>query len=623
MAHALSYDSLLGWGQSWSRKWERASKKRWLARRLGGGRFRPVVEYLEDRVAPAGQKVAYLVAGLGGQVYPLQPGNGFPAALVNSLEQDGFEVDLANWNSSDYLDLNTGQYNSCATGTLQTNVGDSLFGDPGSPPHFTVTSSYTTPSNVLGINIPSLTIPTALGVQIDIGSPTQDAFVNATVNRLKTFDSQDTIVLIGHSLGGSAVLSVAQELYQQAPGVRIALLGTLDPVGYAPSSNPVVSAFGTAVDLLNSEIPGIPCLSIGPIEIQPISFLNGVWSNADGETPGFRGDVFGGGVVDGPVPPTVDYFYNRWQTNTMFPVDFQTSGNITSLAQVSDQEVQNTTDSYPVINSQDPWDILGLIPGYADVNLLTYQNILGVEVPTGYNSDFLHSTAQLHENFPQNPTVVSELEAIAGLIATGDQPTALTTTNVTSSDNTSVIGQTVTFTASVSAGAVAASGTVTFTEGMVTLGTASLDTTGTATFSTNVLSAGIDAITVVYSGDRDCSPSLGTCKQTVSQYSTSTVLTSNSANPSAVGDTVIFTVAVSDLSGTELTPTGTVTFYDGPTSIGTAGLTSGTATFTTSTLGPGTHPITAIYGRRQQFQRQSVHGSAADRESCRHVYRDS
>ena len=253
--------------------------------------------------------------------------------------------------------------------------------------------------------------------------------------------------------------------------MHIALLATLDPVGYAPSSNPVVSAFGTAVDLLNSNIPNIPYLGIPGIQIQPISFLNDVWSNADGKTPGFRGDVFGGGVVDGPVPPSVDYFYNRWQTNTMFPVDFKSSGNMTSFAQFSDQAVQNTTDSYFVLNSM--YDFFGFLTAnvdYVDWNPLTFQNILGVNARTGFNSDFLHSNAQLHYNFPQNPTVVSELEAIAGLIATGDQPTALTTTKVTSSDILSVLHQTVTFTASVSAVVVSPSGTVTFADDMVNFG---------------------------------------------------------------------------------------------------------------------------------------------------------
>ena len=51
------------------------------------------------------------------------------------------------------------------------------------------------------------------------------------------------------------------------------------------------------------------------------------------------------------------------------------------------------------------------------------------------------------------------------------------------------------------------------------------------------------------------------------------------------------------MSGGDLvTPTGTVTFEDGSTSIGAMGLSDGPITFTTSSLTAGTHAITAIYG---------------------------
>jgi hypothetical protein len=72
---------------------------------------------------------------------------------------------------------------------------------------------------------------------------------------------------------------------------------------------------------------------------------------------------------------------------------------------------------------------------------------------------------------------------------------------------------------------------------------------------------------------------------------TSTSLAS-SQNPSAFGQPVTFTAAV-----TGTAPTGTVTFFDGGTQIGGAALSSGgSATFTTSALSLGNHPITARYG---------------------------
>ncbi|MGY8711218.1 autotransporter domain-containing protein [Bradyrhizobium sp. 18BD] len=71
---------------------------------------------------------------------------------------------------------------------------------------------------------------------------------------------------------------------------------------------------------------------------------------------------------------------------------------------------------------------------------------------------------------------------------------------------------------------------------------------------------------------------------------TSSVALVASPNPSLVGQAVTFTATVSGLS-----PTGTVTFRDGATTLGTGILSSGRATLTISALTSGTHAITAVY----------------------------
>src|SRR6202040_1890313 len=63
----------------------------------------------------------------------------------------------------------------------------------------------------------------------------------------------------------------------------------------------------------------------------------------------------------------------------------------------------------------------------------------------------------------------------------------------------------------------------------------------------------------------------------------------SSPNPSNYGQSVDFTATVP--SGV----TGTVQFVDGSTLLGTATISGTTATFTTTTLAVGTHPVTAIY----------------------------
>ena len=49
-------------------------------------------------------------------------------------------------------------------------------------------------------------------------------------------------------------------------------------------------------------------------------------------------------------------------------------------------------------------------------------------------------------------------------------------------------------------------------------------------------------------------------------------------------------------------PTGTVTFDDGSTVLGTVALTNGTASFTTSSLAVGTHSIKAVYAGDTNFK---------------------
>jgi hypothetical protein len=73
--------------------------------------------------------------------------------------------------------------------------------------------------------------------------------------------------------------------------------------------------------------------------------------------------------------------------------------------------------------------------------------------------------------------------------------------------------------------------------------------------------------------------------------STATTLGS-SPNPSTYGVSVTFTATVSSGTGT---PTGSVTFKDGATTLGTSPLNGGQATLSTSSLAGGAHSITASF----------------------------
>jgi hypothetical protein len=161
----------------------------------------------------------------------------------------------------------------------------------------------------------------------------------------------------------------------------------------------------------------------------------------------------------------------------------------------------------------------------------------------------------------------------------------------------------VTFTATVATvapGSGTASGTVTFKDGATTLGTGTLSS-GQATFTTSALSVAAHSITAVYGTDGNYNTSTSpTLTQTVNKDSSTTTLGS-SANPSVAGQSVTFTATVSPVAPGSGTPTGTVTFKDGTTSLITNALSGGQATFTTSTLSVSAHSITAVYNGDASF----------------------
>jgi autotransporter-associated beta strand protein len=85
----------------------------------------------------------------------------------------------------------------------------------------------------------------------------------------------------------------------------------------------------------------------------------------------------------------------------------------------------------------------------------------------------------------------------------------------------------------------------------------------------------------------------GTGTLTVTAVAATNLLAS-SANPAVYGNSLTFT---STVTGSGATPTGTVTFYDGASAIGTTALSSGVATLTVTKLSVAgsPHSITAVY----------------------------
>src|SRR5262249_47245440 len=129
------------------------------------------------------------------------------------------------------------------------------------------------------------------------------------------------------------------------------------------------------------------------------------------------------------------------------------------------------------------------------------------------------------------------------------------TTTIASSANPSVLGQPVTFTATVTgSGFGSPTGVVTFLDGSTTIGQAALTGSGgtaTASISTFGMGIGGHTITATYSGDGTFLASSGALGQTVFTVSASSSATSltSSANPQTAGQPVSWTATVAAVTG--------------------------------------------------------------------------
>jgi hypothetical protein len=160
-------------------------------------------------------------------------------------------------------------------------------------------------------------------------------------------------------------------------------------------------------------------------------------------------------------------------------------------------------------------------------------------------------------------------------------------------------GQPVVLEADISGGA-SPTGTVTFYKGSSAIGTAqvsspffyfSLD--GGAQLSTTFTSSGVQSITAKYSGDQFNSSS--TSQPTLigvysNQLATSSVVLQASTTTPQYQTNVTLTAAVSPSLAT-----GTVTFYNGTTNIGSSAVNAGSASVTTSFAAGGTATLHAVY----------------------------
>lgn len=169
-----------------------------------------------------------------------------------------------------------------------------------------------------------------------------------------------------------------------------------------------------------------------------------------------------------------------------------------------------------------------------------------------------------------------------------EKVTAVTTTALTSAANPVALGQAVLLTGTVTG--ASPTGAITFKDGNSTLGTSPM-AGGVATYSATFATLGSHSLTATYSGDANNAVSTSPSFVETLVGSASTTSVASSRNPAFVGQNVTLSAAVTGTS-----PTGSVTFMDGATALGSVSLVSGNASMAVSFGAAGAHGVTAVYG---------------------------
>ena len=197
-----------------------------------------------------------------------------------------------------------------------------------------------------------------------------------------------------------------------------------------------------------------------------------------------------------------------------------------------------------------------------------------------------HSIAATYPGDQNNGASYASIAQVVNLVGT--------TTSVAATPNPGIAGQPVTLLATVKAtsGTLIPTGTVSFTDGSISLGSAPLAANGTATIPVSGLIPGPHAIAASYSGDANHGSSPSNNLALEVNLATTGVTVASSGSPSTVLNSVSFTATVTGNGGT---PSGSVIFSVDGVAGSPVALAAGKASFANSTLGVGNHTIAAAY----------------------------
>ena len=405
--------------------------------------------------------------------------------------------------------------------------------------------------------------------------------VNPTSNRIYVSDLTNGLIVIdgatntvvttipGAAVGKGAINQVTNKIYANLDSNNVAILDGI--TNSTTALNGITNAGAPAVNLVTNR-----------------SYISRFFNNSNDNVTVLTEQQ----VTTIPLTTTIIPFPNN-QTGPATTVFFTTNSTYTPNV----PPVQNVF--YQLDTWQGPWlQATGSAPSFrADLPILSQ----GPHILYAYASDAQQgdSTQTGNGTSGESIPIIGQITAyfFAVLPFSSGSASAL---NV--SANPTAFNQPVTFTDTLAS--INATNTVAFYDNYpagTLLSTVTVHS-GKASLSTAGLSVGVHQITAVYSGDAMLPPAVSnTVYQVVNKASAPTALALTAgSNPSVGGSSLTFTATLSPQFGG--TPTGTVTFMDGNTTLGTATPAgAGTWTFTTSALTAGVHPITAVYSGDSNF----------------------
>ncbi|QNI37717.1 Ig-like domain-containing protein [Edaphobacter albus] len=207
--------------------------------------------------------------------------------------------------------------------------------------------------------------------------------------------------------------------------------------------------------------------------------------------------------------------------------------------------------------------------------------------------------------------------------ASGSQTPAISTLTLTPSTYYQLRPEPIILTAILRSPSGPVSAPITFLQNDVPLPPVNADATGTATLSLPKLPAGIYRFTASYAGSTSLSSATSMVVYVRVPASQSTLVLTPSPNPTAYNQSVTFTATVTSTASPASPPSGIVAFTEGASILSNQTLVPGTgntavATYSTSTLTPGVHSITATFSPTPYFDgdSQTVQVSVTGNSTC-------